>query len=300
MGTFDAGLWADGGTYGIPVNGFPDWHERAVLALTNAVRLSPVPYKQSPIYAARTPTLNIPTVLSATYPARGPLYNQQDLNHSSRQHSVEMATLNYFAHESFDGGTPGVRIKSYYTLSGTWGENIAAGNLDPIATMHQWLCDKASGATVCCNDGATCDGHRKNIMAGNFHALGVGYGHTASSTYKDYWTQDFGGVANPPAPPLVDGAHLLMGSTQTRFIANFVATTAAQSMWLVISDVPTAMAVDLGSASNGTWFVTTSRGSTCRPYYFVAIDASGLAWRYPASGAFMTGGEGSCTQDYMP
>ncbi len=298
--TFDGGTFVDGGTYGVPVDGAPSWRERQVLVLTNAVRLSPTDYKQSPVYAVGSPSLNTATVLSATYPARDPVFNQQDLNHSARQHSVEMGTFNYFAHESLDAGTPGARIKSYYTLSQTYGENIAAGNVDPIATMHQWLCDKATGTTVCCADAASCDGHRRNIMSGSFKALGVGYGFVTTSTYRAYWTQDFGGVANPPAPPLVDGVHLLSGSAQTRFVANYAATGPAESLTLMLSEDPYPMAVELGTSTRGTWFVSVPRGTGCRPYYFAAVDAAGRAWRYPAMGVFLTTGEATCTQEWLP
>ena len=289
--------FADAGTYGVPLNGYPIWRERSILVLTNAVRLSPTAYKQSPVYASGSPSLNTPTVLSATYPSRNPVFSQYDLNRSARQHSIEMATLNYFAHESADGGSTSSRISAYYSLSGIWGENIAAGNLDPIATMHQWLCDKPNGATACCDDGASCDGHRRNIMSANFRALGVGYGNTTTSTYKHYWTQDFGGVVNTATPPLVDGTHLLSGASQLRFLANFSAASAAQSVTLMLADVALPMALDLGTASKGTWFVLTPRAASCRPYYFIALDAAGLAWRYPAQGVFQTTGEGTCTAE---
>ena len=298
MGTFDPDAgFADGGTYGVPVNTFPTWRERSILALTNAVRLSPTAYKQSAFYGAGSPSLNTTTVLSATYPARGPLNSQYELNQSSRQHATEMANFNYFAHNSLDGGSAFQRIGSYYSLSGSQGENIAAGNLDPIATMHQWLCDQAGSA--CCDDGATCDGHRRNIMSSNYRAVGNGYAKSASSTYTHYWTQDFGGVSSVMVPPLADGTHLLVG-TQTRFIANVSATAAVQSVTVVLADVTMPMAIDLGTASKGTWFVSAARGSGCRPYFFVATDSAGTNWRYPATGQFQTTGEGTCTQEYTP
>ncbi len=266
METFDPDAgFADGGTYGVPVNTFPTWRERSILALTNAVRLSPTAYKQSAFYGAGSPSLNTTTVLSATYPARGPLNSQYELNQSSRQHSTEMANFNYFAHNSLDGGSAFQRIGSYYSLAGSQGENIAAGNLDPIATMHQWLCDQAGSA--CCDDGATCDGHRRNIMSSNYRAVGNGYAKSASSTYTHYWTQDFGGVS---------------------------------SVTVVLADVTMPMAIDLGTASKGTWFVSAARGSGCRPYFFVATDSAGTNWRYPATGQFQTTGEGTCTQEYTP
>ncbi|MBL8909394.1 MAG: hypothetical protein JNM17_01705 [Archangium sp.] len=133
--------------------------------------------------------------------------------------------------------------------------------------MHQWLCDKPTPtSTVCCDDGASCDGHRANMMRSTFQALGVGYAFNATSTYDHYWTQDFGGVAPNPKPPLVDGSHFLIGSTNTRFVATFYATMPAASVTLMLNGSPMTMAVDLGSASRGTWFVQLPRGTGCRSY----------------------------------
>lgn len=283
--------------YGVPVDGYPSWRERAILSLTNAVRLSPTEYKQSTVYATRSPSLNVANVLSSTYPARAPILHHHDLARAARFHAQDMATKNYFSHTSQDGSSFGTRIRRYYTASSTLGENIAAGNVDPISTMHQWLCDASGGA--CCPDGQSCDGHRRGIMNGSYRALGVGYGYAATAQYDHYWVQDFGGVAGLAPPPLVDGAHLLR-STQTRFIANYASATAATSVTLVLEGTPTPMAQDLGSATSGTWFVEVPRGTGCRSYFFTAQDAAGAMFRYPAAGQLRTGGEGSCTEDFVP
>ena len=291
-------VWGDAGVYGIPVNGYPSWRERTILTLTNAARMTPSEYRTSASYSVPfTPSLNTTGVMQS-YAAQPPLFYNVDLSRAARQHSQEMADLNYFSHNSADGGSPFARIGSYYTLSGTMGENIAAGTHgDPIRTMHQWLCDVSGG--VCCQDGQSCDGHRRGIMNGNFKALGTGYGYNASSTYDHYWTQDFGGVATPPFLALVDGSHVLP-TAQIRFIATVSASAAAQSVSVVVDGVPYAMAVDLGTATRGTWFVVLSRGTACRSYHFVAVDASGTSWRYPAAGQFRTRNEGSCTEEYVP
>src|SRR5262249_22480180 len=155
------GTVADGGTYGVPSNGYPTWRERTILVLTNAVRMSPADYKASAAYSSFSPSVNLSTVLGTTYPPVPPLYWDYDLNRSSRQHSQEMAYYDYFAHTSLDGGAPDVRIHSYYMHGGSWGENIAAGTHgSELQAMFQWLCDQPNGQTACCNDGAGCDGHR--------------------------------------------------------------------------------------------------------------------------------------------
>jgi hypothetical protein len=284
--------------YGVPVDGYPSWRERAILALTNAVRISPGDYKVSSVYATRTPTLNRPDVLGTTYPARSPILHHHDLARAARFHAQDMASKNYFSHTSQDGSSFSTRVRRYYTASSTLGENIAAGNVDPISTMHQWLCDVSGG--TCCVDGQSCDGHRRGIMNGSFRALGVGYGYDSTAQYDHYWVQDFGGVAGQTAPRLVDGAHLLRGTGQTRFIANYASTTAAASVTLMLDGVSTPMAQDLGTATGGTWFVEVARGTGCRSYYFTAEDTGGGMHRYPAAGQFRTAGEGSCAEEFVP
>ena len=136
-------------------------------------------------------------------------------------------------------------------------------------------------------------------MRAAFKAMGVGYGANPAATYRYYWTQDFGGVASAPFSPLADGTHLLT-ATQTRFLANFSAAGPASAVSVVLAGQALPMAVELGNATRGTWFVTTARGTDCRPYYFVATDANGLRWRYPAAGQFETTGEGTCALEWTP
>ena len=198
-----------GGTpsgYGVPQEGFPGWRERALLVLTNAVRLSPIAYRDR--YASDfSPSLSAALALS-TYPAVGPLRWNLALNQSARSHSTETELNGCFQHDSCNGTPWNRRIASYYTLSGTIGENIAAGYpapADPRYAMSMWLCDKSGGNG--CADRGGCDGHRANMMAGGYRALGTGYA-TVSSNYQNYWTQDFGGATDAPAVPLVDGSHI--------------------------------------------------------------------------------------------
>jgi hypothetical protein len=69
---------------------------------------------------------------------------------------------------------------------------------------------------------------------------------------------------------------------------------------VVVDGVSSAMAVELGNASQGTWFVTTPRSTACRSYYFTAVDADGGTWRFPASGKFRTRDEGTCVEEFTP
>ncbi len=106
-----------------------------------------------------------------------PLTMHPQLQQSARLHSQDMATKNYFSHTGLDGSSPFDRMKAAGYKGGTMGENIAAGNATAAATMTQWM---------------NSDGHCANIMNPAYKHLGVGYFMGPSSTYKHYWTQNFG------------------------------------------------------------------------------------------------------------
>ena len=207
----DGGGPATPSQYGVPYQGFPSWRERALLVLTNAVRMAPLDWRAR--YGADfSPSLAGAGALDA-YPAVGPVRWDLGLNRSARAHSEDMA----------DHALLGPRLLRRHELGDAdprpttrspapSAENIAAGYpapLDPRYAMNMWLCD-ASGA-ACCADGASCDGHRRNIMSGTWRALGTGYGYAAGAPYQNYWTQDFGGATDAPGSPLVDGSHVFVG-----------------------------------------------------------------------------------------
>jgi hypothetical protein len=137
------------------------------------------------------------------------------------------------------------------------------------------------------------------MMTGGYRALGTGYAHV-SSNYQNYWTQDFGGADDEPAVPLVDGSHIFFPSGQVTFLANFVDGGAPQSLRLVLSGSEVVMNLTLGAAASGTYAASVTLGAGCRSYHFVAVDAAGASWRYPAAGEFQTYGEGNCASDWTP
>ena len=99
------------------------------------------------------------------------------LRTSARRHSQDMADQNYFSHTSLDGRSPWDRIAAAQYTAQAVGENIAAGNEDPLLTFQQWL---------------NSPGHCRNMMNPNANEIGIGYGYNAQSTYRHYWTQNFG------------------------------------------------------------------------------------------------------------
>lgn len=115
---------------------------------------------------------------ATVYPAAPPLTLDTRLRTAARLHSRDMANNNYFSHTGLNGSTAAQRIAAAGYTGSLLGENIAAGNATAAATMTQWM---------------NSAGHCANIMRASYKHLGVGYAYSASSTFKHYWTQTFGG-----------------------------------------------------------------------------------------------------------
>jgi uncharacterized protein YkwD len=107
----------------------------------------------------------------------GPLAVDATLTQVAQAHSQDMATNNYFDHNSQDGRSPFDRITAAGYRFSTAAENIAAGQKTPQDVMTSWM---------------NSPGHRANILNCALHEIGVGYATASSSTYGSYWTQDFG------------------------------------------------------------------------------------------------------------
>ncbi len=288
----NGGTPGPGGPYGVPASGSPEWRERTVLSLTNAVRMAPADWKAR--WSGGLPA----DVLGPAYPAVSPVRWVAGLGASARQHSGDMAANACFSHDSCDGTRWDARIRTSYAEPATIGENIAAGYPDPEAVLLAWICDAEGG--TCCRDGQPCDGHRRNIMSRSFAGMGVGWTSRADSPFGSYWTQDFGGKAGGSAPPLVDGTHLPRGGSRLLFLANFFAGSAPRSLTLVLEDAELPMAPALGTPAQGTWTVEAPSKGGCRAYHFTAVDAGGASFRLPEAGRFVTFGEGGCKEDFRP
>lgn len=287
-------VYGDAGTNGVPVGDAPSWQERVVLLLTNAVRVDPAGYKAS--YGSDWLPAMGASVLGNTYPAVAPVHWNVGLSQSSRFHATDMATYGCFQLVSCDGTSLSERVARFYTLSTDVAENYSGGLAEPRQTVNQWLC---SGSGSCCTDRTSCDEARTIIMDSRFHALGVGRATSTTTQYTTYWVQDFGGVAAPPAPPLVEGSHLFYPSGKTTFAATFAASGAPRSVFVFLDGVATPLSLALGTSTRGHWAAQTDTASQCRSYYFEAVDAQGVTWRYPALGALRTTGEGSCTESFQ-
>ncbi|GMF11741.1 unnamed protein product [Phytophthora lilii] len=99
------------------------------------------------------------------------------LQNAAQGHSNDMAEHNYMSHTGSDGSKMSQRIKAAGYDRTACGENVAAGHTSVEEVMTAWMASKR---------------HRENILRPKFTMFGCGYAYSESSTYKHYWTQNFG------------------------------------------------------------------------------------------------------------
>lgn len=80
-----------------------------------------------------------------------------------------------FSHTRPNGSSCFTAIQEAGISYGALGENIAAGQSTPASVMDSWM---------------NSEGHRANILSGDFTSIGIGY-VKASSGYGHYWVQMF-------------------------------------------------------------------------------------------------------------
>jgi hypothetical protein len=97
-------------------------------------------------------------------------------------HSRDMAAKNYFSHTLASGVSWSQNMTNFgYSYDTTRGENLAAGNAAAAQTFTQWK---------------NSPGHDANMKNAAFKVIGIARAYGASSTYKYYWTTDFGGYVD--------------------------------------------------------------------------------------------------------
>ena len=156
---------------------------RPTMSAPAPTRTAPRPNPPAPSTAAPAPSGGVTTqVVTLTNAERakagcGPLTVNATLTAVAQAHSQDMATNNYFDHNSQDGRSPFDRMTAAGYRYSTAAENIAAGQRTPQDVMTGWM---------------NSPGHRANILNCALKEIGVGYATSSSSQYGVYWTQDFG------------------------------------------------------------------------------------------------------------
>lgn len=100
-----------------------------------------------------------------------PLQADTQLSGVAQKKSEDMQKNNYFSHTSPTYGAPFDMMRDFGVTYRTAGENIAQGQQTPQQVVQAWM---------------NSEGHRKNILNGQFTHIGVGFEKAGS-----HWTQMF-------------------------------------------------------------------------------------------------------------
>jgi hypothetical protein len=106
------------------------------------------------------------------------------LETAAQRFAQRMATENFYRHIDPQGGTPEQRLAAV-GITGTWGENIAAGISDPDAVVDAWMASP---------------GHQSNLLSPAFTHVGLGLGTNPNSQWQTYWVNDFWAKSSGPGP----------------------------------------------------------------------------------------------------
>lgn len=113
-----------------------------------------------------------------SFPAAPDLLWNAAITQAAVAHSDDMVGHNLFSHTGSDGSSAGDRMTAAGYAWRGWGENIAAGQATVADVVDGWM---------------KSDGHCANLMNAAYKDIGVAcVAGNASTTYRTYWTQDFG------------------------------------------------------------------------------------------------------------
>ena len=110
------------------------------------------------------------------------------LMEAAQLHSDDMAANDFLSHTGTGGTTMVDRVEAAGYLS--WlalGEAVAAGYQTPADVVQGWIDSPP---------------HRAILLGSPYVHIGIGHAFSASATYGDYWTANFGDTITPQEPPL--------------------------------------------------------------------------------------------------
>ncbi|MEI6045760.1 MAG: CAP domain-containing protein [Chloroflexota bacterium] len=108
-----------------------------------------------------------------------PLALNQHLINAAEWMSLDMANKDYMDHTDSLGNNPITRIELFgYTANTYKGENLAAGYETAAKVLAGWQ---------------NSPGHNENMLNNNFRVIGIARAYNLNSSYRWYWTTDFGG-----------------------------------------------------------------------------------------------------------
>ncbi len=173
------------------------WISLAIMASLGATAANAFPIQavEDGSFARQTPTSliavqpsTIDSLLQLTNQERsrarlGNLSLNSELSKAAQRHADDMARSGKFSHRGSNGSTMGDRIRATNYRYRTVGENLfmQAPRNQPAVAVKGWM---------------ESDGHRENILNGQFTEIGLGY---ASAGGRHYYVQVFGRPLNAAA-----------------------------------------------------------------------------------------------------
>ncbi|MBN2474355.1 MAG: hypothetical protein JXB62_07090 [Pirellulales bacterium] len=232
--------------------------EQLFVYMLNRARHDPVAYQQE-----QSLSVDLSYVT-----ARGPLAVNDSLFGSSGFHAEEMATYDYFGHQSqVTGDWPNKMARDYgYALPSWWTDNnnyiesIAAGGFAsyalPTSPLNALIVDA----------GVPSLGHRNHLLGiDSFNAqnreIGVGYGYNAASYYQHYWA-----------------IHATYSDTADTFLTGVVFSDANGNQRYDLHEGIAGATVDAGAGltattnAQGGWSIQAAGGT-----YTVSVSGGGFS-----------------------
>ncbi|KAG3183445.1 hypothetical protein PC116_g18290 [Phytophthora cactorum] len=142
------------------------------------------------------------------------LCTNKKLAAAAARHSKDMADNDFMEHDGSDGSTMSERITDAGYAWNAVAENVAAGQEDVASVMESWM---------------NSEGHRANILSADYTMFGTAYAYNADSTYKHYWTQDFGAGDTEACDSGTMAAPIRSSITFLLVVAGVLVSTSAAS-----------------------------------------------------------------------
>jgi len=235
----------------------------------------------------------------STWTATTPLYWDLRLNQAARYHSWEMYFHGMLTHNSWrPTDSPADPTMPFWELGASYGataqgQDVGWG-LTPFELAAGLMDDRSMPDLPPDQTPTATNLHRYIIMTPTAHTAGTGF-------ESDYWTAFFSADAPAASPLIPTASHDFISAGTTTFWLNYYDPRglAPQLVRLVLDGTDYALALDTGSPAAGTYRLDLPRSATARAYHFVVLDGTGVAWRYPGPGSFMTVGEEEGVADYV-
>jgi hypothetical protein len=280
---------------GVPINGFPSWSERMIHVLVNRARSDPAAdladctnCLEAPCYTSQPPLeWNVDLARAARFHAANLTSSGCGMQHDSPcELEVDIGTT---YPDTCDGTVDCACVEGTISCSGdsTWdrlsafgistgyrGENIASSG-DPFTIFYVWLWESTSSSSC---DWTMENGHRYNILNGNYTHIGIG--QDGNYTVQDFWQ------TTTDSQKIPSGAHYPETGTSIAFRANWIDTQSPQTAMVNINGSFYAMQVERGSGGNVSYLYETELENDCTQYYFHFVDSNGGITTYPGEGSF--------------